>query len=365
MCKDAAWSPDGKWIYVTSDFSGTSQLWRQEFPDGIPEQLTHGVTVAEGIAVAPDGKSIITSIGMDQGSVWVKAGGNDRQVSPEGDAILPFFGAGYPGSMFSPDGKKLFYLVHRGPSLVFGGGELWIADLEKNVPEVFLPGMHVGSFDVSHDGLQIVFSTVDEKRIPRIWLAATDRRFEPKQLPPGRAMGPVFSSASTIVYRGAEGPDDFHFELDLASGAIRKLIAEKTTTAPIVSPDGAWIIAEVASPDPRLHSRMVAYPRAGGESRALCDRCSVKWSRDGRSMFLYFGIQEFRSEAGNYIIPLQPGRQLPNLPKEGIRSAADLKQLRAVPASKGPFTLFPGPTADIYAYSKRSVQRNLYRLWLP
>src|SRR5262249_22978795 len=59
-CKSAAWSPDGKWMYVGAAVNGTFHIWRQRFPDGAPEQVTSGPTEEEGIAMAADGRSFIT-----------------------------------------------------------------------------------------------------------------------------------------------------------------------------------------------------------------------------------------------------------------------------------------------------------------
>ena len=61
-CLAGAWSPDGKWIYLTVA-TDENHIWRQPFPDGQPEQLTFGPTSQEGVAVAADGKSLITSVG--------------------------------------------------------------------------------------------------------------------------------------------------------------------------------------------------------------------------------------------------------------------------------------------------------------
>ena len=41
-CTSGAWSPDGKWMYLTSKAGGLFHIWRQRFPDGQPEQLTSG-----------------------------------------------------------------------------------------------------------------------------------------------------------------------------------------------------------------------------------------------------------------------------------------------------------------------------------
>ncbi len=38
-CIDAAWSPDGQWMYFSADSGSGFHLWRQRFPDGVPEQI--------------------------------------------------------------------------------------------------------------------------------------------------------------------------------------------------------------------------------------------------------------------------------------------------------------------------------------
>src|SRR5260370_31192835 len=58
-CTFAAWSPDGKWMYFTSNAVGANHIWRQRFPDGQPEQFTSGPTAQEGLAIAPDRMSRI------------------------------------------------------------------------------------------------------------------------------------------------------------------------------------------------------------------------------------------------------------------------------------------------------------------
>src|SRR5262249_20971329 len=72
ICASAAWSTDGRWMYFAGRFSGGAHLWRQEFPGGTPEQITSGPTEEIGIAMAPDGRSLVTSIGVGQSVIWVK-----------------------------------------------------------------------------------------------------------------------------------------------------------------------------------------------------------------------------------------------------------------------------------------------------
>src|SRR5205807_2126184 len=63
-CTSAAWSPDGKWIYLTSDAGSVGfHIWRVRYPNGTAQRITSGPTEEDGIATAPDGKSLITSVG--------------------------------------------------------------------------------------------------------------------------------------------------------------------------------------------------------------------------------------------------------------------------------------------------------------
>ena len=80
-CTFGAWSPDGKWMYVTSNAGGAYHIWRQRFPDGKPEQITSGPTEEEGVAMAPDGLSFVTAVGVTTTSLWLHDAKGERQIS--------------------------------------------------------------------------------------------------------------------------------------------------------------------------------------------------------------------------------------------------------------------------------------------
>ena len=84
-CLGGAWSPDGRWIYVTAQ-TDDFHIWRQRFPDGAPQQLTFSPTSQVGIAMAPDGKSLITSVGSQDRTVWLHDKDGEHQITNEGDA---------------------------------------------------------------------------------------------------------------------------------------------------------------------------------------------------------------------------------------------------------------------------------------
>jgi Tol biopolymer transport system component len=92
-------------------------IWRQRFPNGQPEQITSGPTEEEGIALAPDGRSLITSVGLRQRTVSVHYVNSDRRISLEGYAYWP---------SFSPDGKRLYYRVLKGGTPDARRERLWM-----------------------------------------------------------------------------------------------------------------------------------------------------------------------------------------------------------------------------------------------
>jgi hypothetical protein len=65
-----------------------------------------------------------------------------------------------------------------------------------------------------------------------------------------------------------------------------------------------------------------------------------------------------------YALPIPPGSALPKLPSGGFKSEAEIA---AVPGVRviGAADIGPGPSPDIYAFSRETVQRNLFRIPLP
>jgi hypothetical protein len=116
-------------MYLTSGASGAFHIWRQRFPDGKPEQITSGPAEEEGITMAPDGHSFITSVGSRQSSVWVNNSNTTRQISFEGFSFDP---------KITPDGKQLCYRILRGALPTSDPSELRMVDLDSGRDEPLL-----------------------------------------------------------------------------------------------------------------------------------------------------------------------------------------------------------------------------------
>ncbi len=355
-CTSAAWSPDGQWMYLSSAAGGSFHIWRQRFPDGTPEQITAGPTEEEGIAMAPDGRSFLTSVGLRQSAVWVHDIAGERQISSEGFAVQP---------SFSPDGRKLYYLVRREPSRAFGGGELWVTELDTGHTERLLPGFLIAGdplgYDISTDGKRVVFAALDADGKSRLWLASLERRFPPRQLPVSNADSPSFGSAGDLFFRAAEGGSNFIYRMKEDGTGRQKVAPDPIIWLFSVSPDGQWAWAVVAASREDRPVGFVAFPTGGGPPTRICEGCGLQWGPGGK--FLYLS----RSGMGGgktFAVPLRPGQALPALLSSGINPEADATRLPGVRVIERA-NIYPGPDPSLYAFTKTTVHRNLYRIPVP
>ena len=192
-CTNAAWAPDGLWMSFTADAGDGFHVWRQRFPDGPPQQLTIGQTTQEeGLAVAADGNSVVTSVGQQQRGVWIRDAAGDRRISLEGYAYWP---------LFSADGKRLCFRVASGVASGQSPSELWMTDLPSGRFERLLPGRLVTQYDLSPDD-RVVASVREADGKSRLWVARLDGREPPRQLGDFEAVNPRFSRTGEIFFVG-------------------------------------------------------------------------------------------------------------------------------------------------------------------
>jgi serine/threonine protein kinase/Tol biopolymer transport system component len=345
-CTFAAWSPDGKWMYFTANPDGADHIWRQRYPDGQPEQLTSGPTEEQGIAIAPDGRSFVTAVALQNTSLWIHDAGGERQISLEGNGANP---------RFTPDGKKLCYLIVREApadwSFYRDPGELRVADLESGRSEPVARGFQVLDYDISADGRQVVMWTADRA----FWLAPLDRSSAPRQIPNVEGAHPRFGPGGEIFFRKLEGHSTFIYRINSDGSGLRKAIEQEVFGLGDVSRDGRWIVGWAP-----LHGNGIpsfqAFPLDGRPPVAIGVFSSLRWSLDGRSSFI--------TRAWNFSVPLRPGEAVPPIPAGGFHSAEEIARLpgaRPIDVNN----LVPGPSADVYAFYRVTIQRNLYRIPIP
>ena len=316
-CTYVAWSPDGAWMYFSSDAGGRFHIWRQRFPDGVPQQLTSGATEEEGIAVAPDGRSLITSVGQVQSTIMLHDAKGERQVSSASFA---------EGVQFSRDGRYLFYVVpaHGAAGHQYIGGEpsrvdgeLFRVNLETSASEHLLPGFPIRGYALSPDGKRVVFSAVDPQGRVRLWIADLDLRSSPRQFPsPVDEDDPNFDQNGNIYFRAAEGGSNFLYRMK-EDGSDREKALPNSILAPLgISPDGRWAVLFQASSKGGPSAETVAAPLSGATPVTICHAvCYAMWGDGGKIL----AIQNNAMGAGRtMLLQVAPSGGMPPLPPEGL-----------------------------------------------
>ncbi|HTT23560.1 MAG TPA: protein kinase [Candidatus Sulfotelmatobacter sp.] len=351
-CNTAAWSPDGKWMYFSSNRGGKFHIWRQQFPDAPVEQVTSGPTEQEGIAMAADGKSLITSVGTQDGTVWVHDAQGERQISSQATTGFP---------QFSPDSRQLYYLLSYGQR----DPELWVTDLTSGASRSVLSGYlmrmcGVGSFQqfsLSQDGTMFAFAMADRAGKPQVWIAPTDRSSAPRVVSSSASEDcPYFLPDGDLIVRAEEGDTHFLYRTK-TDGTGRHRVSDSEVFDPYgVSHDGLWMLAQTRGPDREHPYSLVAFPVKSGAPVAVClFHCEASWDRTGRSLYIGDGTN-------TYALPrLHSG--LPSLPPAGISSGEDLAKLKVPVVAHA--VLESGGTPTQYAFTRWTARRNLYRIPLP
>ena len=357
-CLSGAWSPDGKWIYLTAK-TDDFHIWRQRFPDGKPEQFTFGPTSQEGIAMAPDGKSLITSVGSQDRSVWLHDKDGDHPISFEGNTSLP---------RFSSDGHSLYFLKTNGQT---GNDELWIKDLDsgkeertlKDYPmQEYSAGRDVKqAYSVSRDGKEVAFAMKDQSGHSNLWIAPISRRSSPVRIfSEAVEDSPFFLPDGDLIFRAIEGGSNFLYRMKTDGTGRRKITPERILDIESVSPDGRWVVVGAPNPDEEYTASAKAFPVDGGASVPVCvGYCSLNWDTAGKYALVSF----FANGGGSYATPVMHDLGLPKLPPAGLAGSQDFTNAKTTIAL--PWFVQSAVSPTVYAYTRENTRRNLYRIQLP
>ena len=356
QCTDAAWSPDGKWMYFAANTGGGYHIWRQRFPSGTPEQVTSGATEEQGISFAPDGKSFVTSVGESQSTLWVHDPEHESQITFEGYSYLP---------SFSADMKRLYYLQRSKANSRFVSSELWETELETGKRQRLLPDFLMEHYDVSPDGRQVIFITADGSGRSPLWIGAIDGSSPPRRLSDQDCIRALFAPDGDIFFVGGHTGDMYLQTIQADGTGLHRVIPDRAVFLYAISPDGKWVAAWVGTD-------VNVYPIAGGPATRLCTGCArggaenrgvtpplISWSRDGKALYLFSA-----RNSHSYSVPLQDGQSLPPLPAAGLELSSVEKSLpdaRVMAHNRA----FMSSSPLVYAYPIITTHRNIYRIPVP
>jgi eukaryotic-like serine/threonine-protein kinase len=370
-CLFAAWSPDGKWIYLSSDAGGSGfHVWRMRFPDGVPQQLTSGPTEETGLAIAPDGKSLITSVGTSKGTVWFHDQKGEHQVSSEGYAFYP---------RFSADGTTLYYLLETRRSSAPPSGQqkervhqetkMIRVDLLTGTSKEVVSGITLEDYGISANGKLIFYTAKGGDHHFHLWRVPSDNRMPPQQITSGGdddGEMDVLDNDDVVFLRLESGGTYFVYRVKADGSELRKILPTPVAHIGPVSPDGEWLQTFAPAPNEDPAYALYGYNLRDGKAIRICSTCRPVWSPDGKYFYMFFsssgknGSEESRHA---YFFSLKPGSDFPSLPPSGVRSEADVPKLATLlPSLSLAEDFSPGPSREVYAYGRRAIQRNLYRI---
>jgi hypothetical protein len=168
----------------------------------------------------------------------------------------------------------------------------------------------------------------------------------------GRA-DPRFGPAGEIIFRAGSTRGVVRVNED-GSGS------EQVNTGAVylgrTSPDGRWISGMKGTgtnPPIWLFSLTGADPllflgEDGGRS--------LRWAPDGSRVYL---LKPFSGRT--YVLPVANGSMLPPIPSGGFRTEAEIAAVPGVEIIPHG-DVGPGPSPDVYVYSRETVSRNIYRI---
>ncbi len=355
-CTSAGWSPDGSWVYFTAATDEQSHLWRQRFPSGEPEQITFGPTEEEGIAVERDGRSIITSLGVHESTIWIHDEHGERAMSSEGEVIA------YPPPAFSADGKTLYYLLRR--TSAGSGAELWRMNVSSGASEAAFPGISITGYDVSPDGKQVVYSTGKVGKASQLWIASADREAPPKRIGDSGEASPYFGLDGEILFSVSEANFNYLERMNPDGSGRSRVFDYPINDVQSISPGHRWVMAVLSRKDGK-GAEEVAIPTDGGPIRRICASfCLPAWSPNGKFLFISIEEQSRQGPGRSLAIPVGPGETLPEFPPDGVEPGSDSNIISGTQTIERA-ELVPGNDPSHFAYVNTTVHRNLYRVSLP
>ncbi len=172
---------------------------------------------------------------------------------------------------------------------------------------------------------------------------------------------PHFLPNGDLIFRAIEGGSSFLYRMKSDGTDRRKIIPERIIAITAVSPDGRWVVAGTPNSDEEHPTSMKAFPVDGGASVPLCvDYCTFDWDASGR--YVYLSMLP-AGGGGSYALPVMRDLGLPKLPTAGFTRGQDFTNPKTNIAIPWPVQSAANPS--VYAYTRETTRRNLYRIQLP
>jgi eukaryotic-like serine/threonine-protein kinase len=338
-CLSAAWSPSGDWMYFSVEIGGHGHLWRQHYPNGQPQQITFGPTDEETVATAPDGRSLLTSLGREQSTIWLHTAGSERVLTTEGYAYSPWL---------SSDAERVYFLAARSSA---EPSELWRVEVASGRKQSVLAGFAISGYDVSHDEQRVVFTT-QRDGASQIWTAPLDRHAPPSLLIQG-GDEVAFDRAGDIFFRSLGDHANYLHRMKSDGSSNVRVLETAIVEFHAVAPDGRRVSVDLPI-EGGIAGAFLAPVGGGAPTLIRKGWWPSQWSRDGNALYVEVGTGE-NSQRHGRTAALTIGPD--GLPTESAMSVPDA---RLIPHSE--LNLSMGSDPSVYALVKGETHRNIYRI---
>ena len=192
-----------------------------------------------------------------------------------------------------------------------------------------------------------------------IWIAVLDRSGPPRRLVQG-GDEVAFGGPSDLYYRSLEDKANFLMRIRKDASHRQRVIESPVLNLLDVSPDGEWAAVRVSGTGDNATPVMLAVPLRGGTPKTMCPGgCVPSWDPTGK--WLYIASTGIQKSTGLLAVPLGPGQAPPDSLVSIIEGAANSTLPPGVRVLEHNL-IAPGPDPSIYAFTKRDLQRNLYRI---
>ena len=181
------------------------------------------------------------------------------------------------------------------------------------------------SYDVSPDGRQVVYASVDRDGRSQLWVAPIDRSSPARQIGHSGETLPHFGPRGQILFRLAEGNFNYLEQMNQDGSGRSKVLPYPIIEVQGISPGRRWLMAIATySEGNSVVPKVVAIPLDGGPPRNICaSYCLPEWSSSGRYLFVPVEASSPTTPGRSLAIPVGPGEELPELPPEGIQPLAE------------------------------------------
>ena len=264
------------------------QLWRLSYPEGEATKLTDDIINYDGVNLALQSNSLVTSTAERVSRIWLVNGKNPDEAKPIDSVLSDNFSQEF-GMSWTPDGQIVY------GSYQSGNADIWVMNRDGTNPRQLTSEPTRETMpEVTPDGRYIVYVSkgAGSAHLWRMDSNGENRR----QLTDGQGeLDPVITLDSKwVVYNGFHSGVISLSKVPIDGGEPIRLTSE-WSIRPAISPDGK-LIAYLKMNETRRRVEASLMPFAGGEpikvfpNMPVPDFLLMQWSPDGQALHYIYKV---------------------------------------------------------------------------